>query len=36
MSRHLVERSDDDLGTAPLAFLLALFALLLLVHVLQT
>jgi hypothetical protein len=36
MPRHLVERSDDDLGTVPLVFVLALFGLLLLVHVLQT
>ena len=36
MSRHPVQRDDDDLGTAPLAFVLGLFALLLLVHMLQT
>jgi len=36
MSHHFVESGKGDLGTAPLAFILALFALLLLVHALQT
>jgi len=36
MSHHFVERGKGDLGTAPLVFILALFALLLLVHAVQT
>ena len=36
MPRKLVEHSDGDVGTAPLAFIVALLALALLIHVLQT
>jgi len=36
MPRKLVEHSDGDVGTAPLAFIVALLALANLIHVLQT